>query len=274
MYCDAHTHLNNEKLVTDWSSYVDRFVDVWWRILVNVWVNDAYNRAGVEIAQACHDRTDVVVKATVGLHPCEVAFGDMTRENVDQSRAQLQDLYGANRENIVAIGEAWVDLHHEGTQETLLLQQRVFARQCAWATELDIPLVIHSRSAWSQTREVLQDYPDMTVYLHCWGYDEGQVEMLASRDSSWYIWFCGNISYRKAEEIRRSFGWLWHHDALDHVVLETDAPYLSPQNKRWTTNEPANVKDIYDYVSETFVIDHGMLTQRLYDNVCRLYWLG
>lgn len=273
MYCDAHTHLNSEKMFFDRQQYLDRFVDVWGRVLVNVWVNHIYNTQGLEIAEACRDRTDVTVKATVWLHPCEVWFGSLTRDMRDDERHKIVKLYENNTDHIVAIWEAWIDLHYEGTSKTLSFQQEVFARQCQRAWELWLPLVIHSRSARDQTREVLQDYPDLMIYFHCRGYDEEEIKKLSDRQSR-YVWFCGNISYPKADEIRRSFHWVQNNWLLDHVVLETDAPYLSPQVKRWQQNEPSFVKEIYTYVSEQFFIEEKILQEKIYNNVLTLYNLA
>jgi TatD DNase family protein len=70
-------------------------------------------------------------------------------------------------EHVVAVGECGIDLHYPESEKTLLTQQNVLASHCRLAQEYGLPLVIHSREAFAPTMDVLLDYTDMPIYMHC-----------------------------------------------------------------------------------------------------------
>ena len=112
----------------------------------------------------------LVVKSTIGYHPDSCHNGEITEENIQQKISDLKKLYEANKEYIVAIGECGIDTYYPGTQETLPLQKTLFTLQCDLAKELDLPLMVHIRKDFDSAFEILQNYRDMTVYVHCRGF--------------------------------------------------------------------------------------------------------
>jgi len=110
--------------------------------------------------------------------------------------------------------------------ETLEIQKQLFIRHCELARELNLPIVVHSRDAFNDTFEILQNYTDLTVYFHCRGYGTQEIKKLQDlKIKKLYFGFCGNVTYKKAEELRESLKII----PLDQLVLETDAPWLTPQ---------------------------------------------
>jgi len=91
--------------------------------------------------------------------------------------------------------------------------------------------------------------------------------MLNSECKNLYIGFCGNITYKKAEELRETLKIV----SLSQILLETDAPYLTPQIVRGENNHPANVKYIYDFVAEVLHIAPNILSQQVDTNFHTLY---
>ncbi|NOZ44886.1 MAG: TatD family deoxyribonuclease, partial [bacterium] len=130
-----------------------------------------------------------------------------------------------------------------------------------------LPLVIHSRDAFEETMEVLISYTDLEIYFHCWGYDEAEIIKIQESFPKLWIGFCGNISYKNAESLRRSLKQL----DLKHLVLETDSPYLSPQVVRGERNQPANIRYIYSFVSKELGIAEDELAKRVNKNFLDLY---
>ena len=95
------------------------------------------------------------VKATIGIHPCEVADGLCTYENYIQAISRLEELYIANQEHIVGIGECGIDTYYPESDKTIDLQKVVFHAQCVLATTYTMPVVIHSRANRDATRDVM-----------------------------------------------------------------------------------------------------------------------
>ncbi len=126
---------------------------------------------------------------------------------------------------------------------------------------------MHSRDAFQDTLEILKDYKDLTIYFHCWGYGPREFEILNLECENLYVGFCGNVTYKKAEELRETLKIV----PLTQLLLETDAPYLTPQIVRGTDNHPANVKYIYEFVSEFLHITPEALSDQILSNFHSVY---
>ena len=134
----------------------------------------------------------------------------------------------------VAIGETGLDYYRDGAPRPD--QQRAFEAQIEIARETDKPLVIHTREAADDTLETLHERAHgLRVILHCFSTPERIEECLA--EEGWWISFAGNVTYPKAQALRMA--------ALrvpdDRLLVETDAPFLSPQPVRGKPNQPAHV---------------------------------
>ena len=182
----------------------------------------------------------------------------------------LKGLYSANRQYIVAIGETGIDVHYPNGPETLETQKTLFIEHCKMARELNLPLVVHSRDAFEETLKILKDYTDLVIYFHCRGYGPEQIRILQDmKIKKLYFGFCGNITYKKTEELRESLKLV----PLTQLLLETDAPYLTPQAVRGQDNHPANVRYIYEFVSELLNISPEALSEQLEANFRDVYKL-
>ena len=276
-FFDAHTHLNHSDLYENRQQHLQNFVVAGGMGLVNIGVDHTYNTRGIEIAsQAQQLFPATLVKTTIGLHPYEVATGTLTAENRQEKFNEMKSLYTqSNQEHIVAIGEIGIDTYRPDTDQTLELQKETFRQQCEWARTLGLPIVIHSRANREATHEVLQDFIDLTIYFHCRPYGPDEVKIIKETYPDFYIGFCGNISYPKAENIRQSLRYLVYENEsypeyistgklkdlpsdpytldkvsnLTNILIETDAPYLPPQNHRGQQNTPALVQANYNYIS-------------------------
>lgn len=168
-------------------------------------------------------------------------------------------MYEENKEYIVAIGECGIDTYYPGSEEHLDLQKKLFALQCDLAKELDLPIMVHIRKDFESAFEILQKYRDLTVYVHCRGFSPKEFRMLSAEFRNLYIGFCGNVTYKNAQNLRDTLKLV----ALDQLLLETDAPWLSPQVVRGTMNCPANVKYIYEFVAKELNMDIEALAEQV-----------
>lgn len=260
MYYDAHTHLNSPELFANAEKYIQNFVDIWWKTMIIVWASQEYNNNAIILAKKFD------LKITLWLHP-EILTNNDNIQTILFKMEELKKMILENKDNIVAVGECGIDLYFPWTDQTLDLQKKLFDMQCGLVQELNLPLVVHSRSAFDQTIDILKNYKNLTIYFHCRGYGPNEFRILNSEFRNLYIWFCGNITYKKADDLRESLKLVWD----GQLLLETDAPYLSPQIIRWTQNEPANVRYIYDYVAEFLGKEKNALQEQVENNFKNIY---
>lgn len=260
MYFDAHTHLNTTPLFENRTTYLTEFQKIGGTWLMNIWMDDAHNRQAIHIAkEAKKTHQECFVWATVWIHPCEVSFGKITeKKHISQEIKKLKILLESEKESIYAIGECWIDSHHKRDSSIESLQRDLFIAQCDLARETNLPVVIHSRSNYSLTHEILKEYTDLQIYLHCWGYWVEEVQQALQTFPHLWIWFCWNLTYPKAIQIQESLAYLISYISASqqsthdqHILLETDAPYLSPQKVRGTKNNPAHILHIYERIQRT-----------------------
>jgi len=265
LYYDAHTHLNDEKLYPDWKAHLHTFFDQGGKWLVNVWVDHERNKRAIDIAiQAKSLFTQWRVKATIGYHPSEVCFGKIqNKKDIQHALQLLRDLYTDNKEHILAIGEWWIDTHYDGDSH-IDLQQELFAQQCNLAQEFDLPIVIHSREDFASTWDVVKNYKNQKIYFHCRWYGPEELQKLQDYFPNFRVWFCGNSTYPKAQNLRDSLAIV----RKDSVVLETDAPYLTPQKMRGKTNTPSYIQYIYEYIT---TISPTITAKQIEQNIHTLY---
>ncbi len=274
VFVDAHTHINTDTLYSHRQDILIQFIQVGGGGLVNAWASDVYNTRWCEIAHQAHLLWyDIPVLASIGYHPDACVDGEIIADNLQQKILDLKKMYVDHKDVIVAIGECGIDTYYPGSEEFLPLQQQLFAAQCTLAQELWLPLMLHIRKDFESAFEILKKYSDMTVYIHCRGFGPEEVERL--QVESWRLWrklfigFCGNVTYKNAQILRDSLAKV----PLDQLLLETDAPRLSPQAVRGTTNVPANVQYIYDFVADYLQIEKNSLAEQLESNFKSLYKL-
>lgn len=158
----------------------------------------------------------------LGLHPCSV------KSNFKEELTTIQQKIEAN--SIVAIGEIGLDLYWDNT--TLAIQKEAFIIQVSWAKNLGLPIVIHCRNAFVELFELLEELRDEKLFgiLHCFTGDLNQAKKAI--DLGFYLGIGGVVTFKNAglDEVVRQID-------LQHIVLETDAPYLSPAPFRGKPNE-------------------------------------
>jgi len=267
---DSHTHLNDPKLFPKRKNYLKQFSEIWWKWLINIWAGKKFNLRWIEIAEQYWDffNTDLFVKSTIAFYPFDILSGEITKENLTQSISELKKLYYEKEEFIVGIGECGIDLHYDNLHDKLDLQKELFALQLDLAQELNLPIVIHSRSAFSETFDIVKNYKNSKIYYHCRGYWPAELKKLQKYFPNFRVWFCGNISYPKVEELRESLKII----NPDSILLETDAPYLAPQKIRWTTNHPANIKYLYEFAINLLEQNKWSFEKQIERNFFNLYY--
>jgi TatD DNase family protein len=205
-------------------------------------------------ALALADRHDGVY-AVFGIDPHQASSPEA--ERIDELRALLD---GASA---VAVGETGLDNHHQ--HATAADQRRLFDAQLELADALDLPVVIHSREADEDTAAALAGFGG-TVVLHCFS-SPGLLP--AALERGYYVSFAGNVTYPKADDLRRAA--LQVPD--DRLLVETDSPYLSPQPVRGRPNEPANIVHTLAALAGVRGVDAAALAAQTDENASRAFRL-
>jgi len=195
------------------------------------------------------------VVAALGIDPHRAATAEAARVE------ELRELLAHPR--AVAVGETGLDGHHGA--DTLREQRVLFDAQLALAEELDLPVVIHSRAASGATADALAPFRG-TVILHCFS-ERDLLEPALER--GYYVSFAGNLTYPKAVEIRESAAVV----PEDHLLAETDCPYLAPQPVRGRPNEPMHVRHTLSTLADVRGVGVDALEARLDENAARAFGL-
>jgi TatD DNase family protein len=198
------------------------------------------------------------VYAAVGRHPNAATGFD------DADLAELRAL--AAHERCMAIGETGLDFYRDGAPRAD--QERAFAAQIALARETGKPLVIHSRAAAEETLSQLAAEADgCSVVLHCFSMPERLHECL---ERGYAISFAGNVTYKNASSLAEAATRV----PVDQLLVETDAPYLSPQPVRKERNQPAFVAHTAAFLAELRGVSTRELDATVEGNAARVFGWG
>lgn len=211
-----------------------------------------------------------VIHFTAGLHPCSV--DDRWEREVEALPAFWETL----TPRPVALGECGLDRFHlpkddpAAAERVFAAQRAAFAAQLELARELACPIVVHSRGAFAECVEMIDaSGVDWTkVVFHCFA--EGPAEMTVLRERGGVGSFTGILTYKSAENVREAA----KVQGLDHFMVETDAPYLTPVPHRGKPNEPAYVRHTADFAAELFGVSYAELAAATTANARRFYGLA
>jgi TatD DNase family protein len=189
------------------------------------------------------------VRYTVGLHPCSV--NAEWQDAVGRVEAYWND---QSHPKPVALGEIGLDRFHlpkddvAAAEQIFSWQKQAFTAALQIAKRLAVPVVIHSRGAFSECVQMIdQSGVDwQKVVFHC--FTEGEAEMRQLMERGGFGSFTGILTYKSADIIRAAA----RLQGVDRFMLETDAPYLTPMPHRGKPNEPAFVRHTAEFAAELF----------------------
>jgi TatD DNase family protein len=245
---DSHTHLSSTPGTDAEIIAAARAVGVTRILTIGTDAEDSRR------AQAAAETYDDVW-FTVGHHP------NSATDYTDAITDELREI--ARHPRCVAIGETGLDDFREHAPRAD--QERAFAAHIGLAHELGKPLVIHTRAAEDDTIATLaRDAQGLEVILHCFSMPDRLEECL---EHGWWISFAGNVTYPKAREL----AFAAEQAPLDRMLVETDAPYLTPQAVRKERNQPAYVVYTAEFIAERRGLPYGELEAALHANSARLF---
>ena len=208
------------------------------------------------LRSACPDNLYICM----GLHPTEVR--DSWREDLDEIKKHI------NRPGVIGLGEIGMDLHEE--ESMCELQKRAFREQLTWANQYELPVVIHQRAALKETLEILQetltDHVPAIVF-HCFTEGPESVEAIRAVVPEAFFGIGGVCTFKNAPYLREAL----HSIGLNHIVLETDAPFLAPVPYRGKRNESAYIPIIAKAIATELGITQEEVASATTQNARKLF---
>ena len=227
---DSHCHLTDEKFNEDREELIAKLQSEGVEKIVTAGYSLESSKESIKLA-----REYTFMYTTIGISPNDIPE---SKEEIDKEIIELKELYNKDKK-IMAVGEIGLDYHWN--MENKELQKYAFIKQIELANELDLPIQIHTREAVMDTLEILKNNKVSNGGIfHCCPLNRELVR--EGLKLGFYISFAGPITFknsRNAEEIIKMV-------PDDKFLVETDSPYLAPEPKRGTRNDPRNVKYIIE----------------------------
>lgn len=250
---DSHAHLDDDKFNADLKETAEKIAASDVSLLVDVGSNIKTSEKAIKIAEQYP-----FVYAAVGIHPCD-AFETDDAQNMQH----LREL--AAHEKVVAIGETGLDYYWDDVDRET--QKRGFIRQIALANELKLPLIVHNRDAHADTLSILKEYKPESAIIHCFS---GSAEMAKELSKmGYYISFSGSVTFKNARQLPEAVKAV----PLNRLLVETDSPYLAPEPKRGTRNDPTNVLYTAAKIADILNLPLEEVARITFENAKRVYKL-
>ena len=236
MFTDSHAHIDGPEFDADRDAIIERAHAAGVTTILNVGTGDPHSGAferAVELG-----RRYPSVYTAIGVHPHDARFYD------DAAESRIKQLIETG-ERVVAWGEIGLDFHYDNSPRDVQIE--VFRRQLHAARECDLPVIIHTREAESETIELIRNNYDGAArrgVFHCFSGSRELAERALALD--FMISFSGIVTFRKAEDLRE----IAKKVPLDRLLVETDCPFLAPVPNRGKRNEPAFVVEVARCIAE------------------------
>ena len=251
---DTHAHYDDSRFDGDRDAVLAALPEAGVELVLDPGCDLPSSRAAAALAERYSH-----VYAAAGIHPENCAgFQDADLAALRQLLAQPK---------VAAIGEIGLD-YYWAENPPRDFQQMVFRKQLALAEELDLPVIVHDREAHGDSLSIIQEFPAVTGVFHCFSGSPEMAEELLKR--GWYLGFDGPITYknaRRAPEVAAI-------TPLERMVVETDAPYLSPVPVRGRRNDSRYLPHVIAKLAEWKGVTPEEMTRITCENGKRLFRLG
>jgi TatD DNase family protein len=260
MWIDSHCHITADVFREDRSQVLERAAKAGVETVIAIGAGYGleHNERALELTAR-----EPRLFATVGVHPHDAEQLD------DEGRKRLRQWLG--RPRVVAVGECGLDYFYMNSAREI--QREVFAEQVALARESDLPVVIHVRDRGEDAyRDLMAIWKregggNLEGVLHCYSHDLGFARR--ALDERFYISFSGILTFKRSGELREVAAAL----PRDRLLVETDAPLLSPEGFRGKRNEPAQVRGVGEALAEAQGRSTEEVARETVENTRRLFRL-
>jgi len=230
MLIDSHAHLDDARFEADRDAVLQRAWDAGIRKILTIGNGSGPDDMGCGIPIAEQHNW---VFTSVGIHPHDAS-------RVEERHFELIERL-AGHGKVIAVGEAGLDYHYDNSPREL--QRQAFRAQAALARKLNLPLIVHTREADSDTEEILRQEEPPCGVLHCFTSGENLADFALS--IGFFVSFSGIVTFPNA----RSLSEIARRIPADRILVETDCPYLAPVPHRGKRNEPMFVSDTAGFLA-------------------------
>ena len=220
---DSHCHLDHEPLLSDIDNVIIRSKSAGvTKILTICTTLNSFDKIKKLVLK------DKIIYGTYGIHPHE------TKNDIVNSELIINEII--SNDKIIGVGETGLDFYYNNSDKET--QIKSFKTHIEASIELNIPLIIHSRSAENETFDILNNYKndDLKILMHCFTGSQKFAEKLL--DLNAYFSASGIITFKNSQDLQKTFQLI----PLDKLLIETDSPFLAPEPNRGKKNEPSFVK--------------------------------
>ena len=196
----------------------------------------------------------------IGLHPCSVK-----KETVDKEILHVKEML--DKENFLAIGEIGLDLHWD--KSTLEIQKKAFEDQINLAKKYKLPIVIHVRDSFNEAIEIVErlNSSELKGVFHCFTGDQKDAQRVIELQD-FYLGIGGVVTFKNGGLDKNI-----EQISLDHIMLETDAPYLTPSPYRGSRNESKYILNIAQKIADIYDLELKKIAEVTTKNAYNLFQL-
>jgi TatD DNase family protein len=253
MLIDTHTHLYSEEFDEDRDAMIQRAIDAGIEHFYIPAIDSSYTDRMLDLETKYPQNMHLMM----GLHPTYV--------KPETFEAELEHVKeGLDKRPFSAVGEIGIDLYWDKT--TLPQQQIAFKKQINWAKEKGLPIVIHGRESFDEIFEILEEEKDEKLYgiFHCFSGEFEQAQQAIGYNLKLGI---GGVATFKNGKIDQFL----HEIPLEHIVLETDSPYLAPVPFRGKRNESSYMINVVKKLAEIYQVSEKEIAQSTSQNALSVF---
>ena len=246
---DSHCHLTYEPLARQLDDVLKRAAAAGVGRMITIGTDLADAQRAIELCRG-HEN----IRCAIGIHPHH------SNKAQDEDVAWLRSLVQSPA--VVALGEMGLDYHYDFSPRDR--QAEIFTGQLELARELERPVVIHNREASDDTLAIMKDFPTVRAVFHCFTGTAPEARKIL--DQGYLLGFTGVVTYKKSDELRE----VVKFTPGDRILVETDAPYLSPEPvRKQKVNEPSFVMHTARVVADLRGISVEELDRITSENISR-----
>ena len=249
---DSHCHLDYEPLFTDIKNVIKRSQDVGVEKILTICTTIQSYEKIIRIINE-----NEIVFGTFGIHPHEVENNFISTNVIITNIKQ--------NKKIIGIGETGLDFYYNNADKEKQILS--FKNHLEAAAELDIPVIVHSRNAETETFNILNEFKskNLKILMHCFTGSKEFAEKLL--DFNTYFSASGIITFKNSIELQNTFKFI----PLDRLLIETDSPYLAPVPQRGKKNEPSFLKFTANKLADIRDMKNQELISKTTTNFNRLF---
>ncbi len=256
---DTHTHLNDPKLYENRDQIIKEAIQAG----VEKVINNADTFESIDVIDSLAKEYPTFCYSAIGIFP--TTDYDSVEEVISKLEEKIKTTH-----NLVAIGEIGLDYHEDNSKETKEKQKALFLAQLQLADKYNLPVIVHSRDAEADTFNTIIDSKFKgNITLHCFSASFQMGLRYLRHKKNTYFGIGGVVTFKNAKKMVEAVCRI----PYDHLIVETDAPYLAPTPYRGKLNEPKYIVKTVEKIAELLKMDKEQLAEQIYLKSKEIYKL-